>query len=653
MYKTLQETAGSVCTGTHVRTWIAACLFLMVVQAVPFAKLAADDLEAPSAQELVAWSDEVFRKATADDQFLSLGIAIVDTKGGLYSRAYGAMRAHPFVTATPDETRYLIGSITKTMVGVAIARLVEEGQINSIDDPANRYLKRASLAPSDFGTITVRHLLTHSAGFESITSNIGQSENGDLVQLPLSAEEVENISPGQVRDPGQVVSYSNYSTGLLALLIEDLTRQPIEDYLRSTIWQPLGMASARFHKGYAPDQTMASPYKLEKGVWQLGRVLRFHPFYLPVGGVVLTPEDMGRYAAFHLKASLGASNGVLSSASYKDFANPHETLGHKRLGTIGFKIVALDWNGQKVLNHSGTWPGYQSMLLVFPQQELGVMFTLTGSAGMNRNDITAMIVEKVLGRYQVPYAEKSMATSEMNPFIGLYLPAGRTRIHFEALYGLFGGNMEPVRVTAADRGLFIGGKGPYLPVGEGLFWSEHEQRNARKAFPTGLVSFSSSESGSVWLHETRDLSPLEKVSYWETVAPWRYAYVIFVGLATILALASMVVLLRVRRAETLTLLGFTLCVVGVAAFWLIPIVLTGGLGADDLVFDILAGEHARLRYVEVLFVFGLFATLAAGVASFRIRRSSSMLAGVGLMQLLLLGSASLVLLRFNILGGVL
>ncbi|MBK5222201.1 MAG: beta-lactamase family protein [Acidimicrobiia bacterium] len=132
-----------------------------------------------------------------------------------------------------------IGSITKTITAIAVMRLVERGVID-LDAPANSLLNQTRITCEVPGAapVTVRHLLTHTAGLPRNREGFDIAVPSDQPLPPLG--EFYGPEFASVRPPGQR-EYSNDGYGLLALLVEDVTGERFEDHLIGNVFEPLGM----------------------------------------------------------------------------------------------------------------------------------------------------------------------------------------------------------------------------------------------------------------------------------------------------------------------------------------------------------------------------------------------------------------------------
>src|SRR5690606_16725332 len=127
----------------------------------------------------------------------------------------------------------------------------DRGAIASLDDPVNKYLKRMQLPGARGALVTIRHLLTHRGGFEDRSFGIHQT--GRDVEIPLEPAELKRVIPELVMEPGGYSAYSNWGFSLLGFMIEDVTGERLDDYLRKNIFNPLGMAHTSMIYGKLPE----------------------------------------------------------------------------------------------------------------------------------------------------------------------------------------------------------------------------------------------------------------------------------------------------------------------------------------------------------------------------------------------------------------
>jgi CubicO group peptidase (beta-lactamase class C family) len=121
-------------------------------------------------------------------------------RGGrlLFKKGYGFADLERKVDVDPGQTPFSLGSITKCFTATAIAQLLERGVIHSLDDPANRYLRRIQLPRKNDRDVTVRNLITHRGG---IDESIHELATLIPVPVPITAAAIRERLPPIVRTP--------------------------------------------------------------------------------------------------------------------------------------------------------------------------------------------------------------------------------------------------------------------------------------------------------------------------------------------------------------------------------------------------------------------------------------------------------------------
>jgi CubicO group peptidase (beta-lactamase class C family) len=192
----------------------------------------------------------------------------------------------------PDQTLFRVGSVAKVFVATAVMQLVEQGKID-LDADVDRYLDFP--LPRTFDrAITMRHLLTHTAGFEERIKG--------LIELGESTVSVRDTvavdPPEQVFEPGTVPAYSNYGYSLAGYIVERVSGTPFDDYIDRNVLDRVGMTSSSFaqplpqelrsrlSQGYTTDSDPAAPFET------VGTA--------PAGALSASATDMGRFILAHL-----------------------------------------------------------------------------------------------------------------------------------------------------------------------------------------------------------------------------------------------------------------------------------------------------------------------------------------------------------------
>lgn len=161
-------------------------------------------------------------------------------------------------------------SSTKSITGLLVGMLIEDGKIKSIDEPVCNYINQ--WCTGEKAQVTLRHLLSMTSGlprmWEEGVASVGD-KNPFVIKLPLKSE------------PGKTWNYSNEGVQMLSPILDKAAGEPIQDYARKRLFEPLGMSQTRFHldtKGhawtYADMETSARDFArigllmLNKGKWE-------------------------------------------------------------------------------------------------------------------------------------------------------------------------------------------------------------------------------------------------------------------------------------------------------------------------------------------------------------------------------------------------
>jgi CubicO group peptidase (beta-lactamase class C family) len=245
----------------------------------------------------------------------------------LYARGYGHFtwsRSSP--VPTPDSTYWDIASITK-VVGTtsAVMRLVDAGKVD-LDAPVSRYLPRFAGGRRD--QITVRMLLDHTSGLRSYAPLFQRAKNRAAAIDVLYQEH-------PTRKPGELPLYSDLNAIFLGLLIESVSRMPLDQFITREVFEPLGMGATT----YRPTPAMRRrtvPTALWRGHPVQGQVN--DPNAAVLGGaaghagIFSTGMDLARYAQMWLNDGAGFTGQWVSPATVKRFLTRTPNSGPRLLG---------------------------------------------------------------------------------------------------------------------------------------------------------------------------------------------------------------------------------------------------------------------------------------------------------------------------------
>lgn len=332
-------------------------------------------------QELRTRVDEILNRWPA------VGLAAGVVRGGVLEAFYGHGVAD-VASKRPvtEDTVFRIGSISKTFTTVAVMQLWERGLVD-LDAPANDYLRSYRLVPAKLGwrPATVRHLLTHTAGVPEWlhpSRMVRSGWFGETVALDEPVPTLAQYYRGGLRlavEPGTIWAYTDHGFATLGQIVEDVSGQPLDRYLRDNIFQPLGMVTSDLLRSERVTAALATGYTIgSKGPKAVTDRQGITP---AAGGIYSTPRDMARYLAALAARGFGEDGSILRPDTVAMMFQPHYQ-PDPRIPGMGLGFWRVDIGGQPAVEHQGVVPGFNSQIFLAPDDEVGVMAFTNGAANV-------------------------------------------------------------------------------------------------------------------------------------------------------------------------------------------------------------------------------------------------------------------------------
>lgn len=358
------------------------------------------------------------------------GVFVVVHQGCVVARReFGSAHLASRRPMSTSNTVLAQGSITKLLVWILAMQLAEDGRLE-LDRDINDYLD-FDVEGKGGETITMRHLMTHSAGFSQRLHMVQPGfEHADRrAQLLASL-------PERVYRPGEVVAYSNYGAALAAHVVERLRGESFEALATKQILRPLGM-----HDSTVVQPTPSSiASRLAWGYGASDRVGRTpSPVGLaPAGSLVASADDMGRFAQW-LTAGRSDTRVLGHATRAQMMALQRPLLTGMRDG-LGLGFIVGEYRGTTYAGHGGSLPGGATDLQVLPEQSLAwyVGFNGRGTNGAAlpwRKELVRKIIDELPSASNVPLPRQagSLIAADLE---GEYVPARRAHIGFPTLISL-------------------------------------------------------------------------------------------------------------------------------------------------------------------------------------------------------------------------
>jgi CubicO group peptidase (beta-lactamase class C family) len=319
------------------------------------------------------WTDVVsfYRAALTQHGIVGSSLALIQD-GRIVAREHVGLRDQATGRPVDANTIFHWASITKTFTAIAIMQLRDRGLV-TLDDPIVQYvpeLRRVSDPFGPVGAITLRHLLSHSSGFQSSTWTWTAGAAWEPFEPP-GWEQLAGMMPYMRLEfaPGSKYSYSNPGFIYLGRVIESVTEEPFETYIDKEILQPLGMTRTFFDRApsFLRDERSHSYFVTDAG--QTEARFDFDTGITVANGGLNAPlDDMARYLGF-LCGSADPSvarqyEGILRRSSLEEMWKPVVPVSGGVSMGLGFFLEKH--GGLDFVAHSGGQNGFISHFYVHP-----------------------------------------------------------------------------------------------------------------------------------------------------------------------------------------------------------------------------------------------------------------------------------------------
>ncbi|TBR37011.1 MULTISPECIES: serine hydrolase [Dyella] len=471
----------------------------------------ATSTNAPAPVSNVATTPELTREdlTTFFDGMVPFAIRRSDIAGGvisvvkdgqiIYAKGFGYSDLEKRTPVSPDDTLFRTGSTSKLFTWTAVMQQVEQGKLD-LDKDVNEYLD-FKIPPYNGKPVTLRHLMTHTGGFEEVARGL----------LPATADEVglekylKTHIPARIFAPGEVVAYSNYGCGLAGYIVQRVSGEEFNAYIKHHIYDPLDMKHSSFDQPLPADLAplMSKAYKSASD----GKP---QPFEFvnpaPAGSQASSAVDMAHFMIAHLQNGQYDGKRILNDKTAIEMHSPQYTAAP---GLPGFALgfYQEDRNGLRIIGHGGDTVVFHTDLHLLLDKNVGVFMSFN-SAGSHEGGgvlmVRTAIFHAFLDRYfpQAAPEQPTLSTAKADAarVVGTYEVSRRNESALRMLYLL-----TQIKVSADENGeisvpMFV----DY--AGKPLHWREVGPLQYREVNGKNSLNFVVNEDGSI-RHFATDFIP--------------------------------------------------------------------------------------------------------------------------------------------------
>ena len=345
----------------------------------------------------------------------------------IYTRGFGRTSCEPeHSLPVTGETLFLIGSVTKPLTATAVMRLVEKG-VMELDRPITEYLNDLSFRDPAYGrTLTIRHLLSHTAGLPSWDITYGQSTCLDPEGL---GQVLQRIVPtlGFVCPPGRAWLYSSPGYSLAGLVAERIYGESFSQLMHNEVFAPLHMERSTFDPLVAMTHPLALPHTRN----EQQEICIAHRFHLstvmaPAGMAFCSLHDLALFARMQLQRGLVDGEPYLLPQTIDQMQSlqvPTYTLAD---GGYGLGFFLDTYKGIRRVWHDGAWANMRGHLYLAPERQTAVLLCCDGvdwSFPINRfvNELFDLLLDLPTEEPTPPVLASCPDRDQWQRYVGDYL----------------------------------------------------------------------------------------------------------------------------------------------------------------------------------------------------------------------------------------
>lgn len=329
--------------------------------------------QANSHKELKRKLDQLFESYTQYNRFIG---NVLISKGDeiIYQKSFGYADFEKKTKNSPLSI-FAIASLTKSFTAVGIMKLVEDRKL-TLTTPLSTYFP--DFIPQYAERITIQHLLNNSSGMQANIGRVDDAGNGLMptINAVTLDELLEKFKDSELNfEPGTAYEYNNFGYLLLANIIEKISNQTYEEYMKQNVFSPAGM-NATFSTSSVKSGQTAYPY------FGLGMdaIENFEsPFH---SSWLKGAADLNSTTPDLISFMKALDNGkLLKPATVNQLYNATQAMGVNDL-TSGLGWVIGEKEGEKWIHNTGLLPGYAAMMGSLPEKNMKVIL-LSNATSVN------------------------------------------------------------------------------------------------------------------------------------------------------------------------------------------------------------------------------------------------------------------------------
>src|SRR5262245_16846942 len=325
---------------------------------------------------LEAWLDGTVNAMLEAHHCAGAVVAIVRNGEVALAKGYGYADLQTRKAVDPAATLFRSGSVSKLFVWTSVMQMIEQGKLD-LNTDVNAYLTDVKVPMAYGAPVTMKHLMTHTAGFEDQV--IGLFSHDPRKIRPLGQVLREEM-PARVREPGVFASYSNHATGLAMHVVEQISGEPWERYVSAHILDPLGLKHTVTAQPLPADMTA----DMSKGYQFGAQAYEEKGFELiplgPVGGISTTASDMAALMTAFLNHGEYRGARILEEETARRMQTPLHAMA-PGINPQAYGMMEMSLPGLRIVGHDGDTIVFHTLFALMPDQYTGIFASFNTDTG--------------------------------------------------------------------------------------------------------------------------------------------------------------------------------------------------------------------------------------------------------------------------------
>lgn len=337
-----------------------------------------------------------------------MSLVVVKDNQIVLMKGFGYKDFEKQIAVTPD-TEFAIGSSSKAFTALSVLMSADEGKL-SLDDSPKKVLPYFKINDPDIDkNITIRDLMNHGSGLNrtDLAWITGKLTREEIIKVAGEAKPTAKL-----REKWQ---YQNVMFTAAGEIVAQVQKQPWEKFVPERIFKPLGMTNSTMSlKQMQTMKDWSNGYRYNFDTKETEKLpLRDIDEVAPAGSINSSARDMAQWLKFVMNGGTVNGKRLISEKSYEEWLKPQMKMGGKNSYGLGWFLQ--DWNGLKVVQHGGNIDGFNALVAMIPEKNVGFVMLTNVTASSLGAELMPTVWENMIGKPEGP-----KETASFDKLVGKY-----------------------------------------------------------------------------------------------------------------------------------------------------------------------------------------------------------------------------------------